>query len=63
MAQETNDENPQAWLYLYEIKKVLCDFTKSDPRFGNISEAARHLIPVGIEADKEDREKAIKEIS
>lgn len=63
MAQKVNDDDPRAWLYLYEVKALLSRFTKTDPRFDNMSEAAKHLIPLGIEADKEDREKALKDVS
>lgn len=63
MAQKINTEDPRAWLYLYALKPVLANYYKTDPRFNDMSECGRHLIEKGMEADKEDREKALKGIT
>lgn len=63
MANATNDKDPRCFLYLKEVKPTLAEYSKSDPRFDNMSDCARHLIVKGIEADKKDREKAINSLS
>lgn len=59
MANHVNDSEPRTFLYLGEQKKTLSEYAKTDPRFRNMSECARHIIEKGIAADKADREKVI----
>ena len=63
MANKVNREDPRTFLYLGVLKAELVDFAVSDARFESVSACARHLIKLGMDADKEDREKALKSVS
>lgn len=63
MANKVNKEDPRTFLYLSGLKVRLVDYAHSDPRFESVSACAKHLISVGMDADKEDREKALKAVN
>ena len=53
----------RTFLSLGAIGSALERYADTDPRFKNRSSAARHLLTLGMQADKENREKALNEIS
>lgn len=57
-----NDEY-RTFLSLGDTGRALEVYANTDPRFKNRSSAARHLISLGMIADKENREKALNNIS
>lgn len=62
MANKVNKTDPRTFLYLGKIKETFVNYAQSDPRFDSVSACGKHLIQAGMDADKEDREKAIKGI-
>lgn len=59
MADNKKKDDYRTFLSLGEVGKQLETYQETDPRFKNRSEAARHLIPLGIKADRAKREKAL----
>ncbi|MGR3221199.1 MAG: hypothetical protein ACUZ8H_15500 [Candidatus Anammoxibacter sp.] len=63
MASEINLDDPRTFLYLKDgLKRTIAENAKNDPRFKDMSDYGRHIIKLGIEADKENRAKAIANI-
>ena len=63
MANKINKDDPRTFLYLAGLKKIFVEYAQSDPRFDSLSACGKHLIELGMEADKEDRDKAIEGIT
>ena len=62
MAQKPNPDDPRVWLYLgKELKGIFIKYAKSDTRFDSMSDCGRHLILLGMSADKKDRKEALKD--
>lgn len=63
MAPKVNKEDPRTFLYLKNLKADFAEYAESDPRFDSLSACGEYLIGLGMEADKEDREKAVEAIT
>lgn len=59
--KSNSDKNSdqRTFLSLGEVGDKLRAYTETDPRFSYRSEAARHLITLGMKHDKKAREKAL----
>lgn len=57
--QAVDNADHRTFLSLGEVGDTLRAYTETDPRFSYRSEAARHLIVLGIKADKRARDKAL----
>lgn len=56
-------KDKRTFLYLKQMSNRLAEYASSDPRFKSKSEAARHLLEKGMEADAGERKKALKSVS
>ena len=63
MANYVNKNSPKTFLYLEDLKIKLAEYADSDPRFSSLSACCKHLLNVGLKADKEEREKALKAVN
>ena len=63
MANDINKDNPKTFLYLQDLKRKLAEYAASDPRFSSLSACCKHLLNLGLKADKEEREKALKAVN
>lgn len=52
----------RTFLSLGEMSETLEIYATSDPRFDSRSQCARHLLELGIKADKKARDKALANV-
>ncbi len=57
--QTKKKKDYRTFLTLHETGDKLETYAGTDPRFTTRSECARHLIELGLKADKKAREKAL----
>lgn len=60
MEKQKRPYKPKSFLSLKELGPELEQYAQTDPRFQYVSDAARHLLRLGIKADKAQREKALR---
>jgi len=61
MTNKQKNYKAKSFLSLKELGPELETYAKTDPRFQYTSDAARHLITLGMKADKAARDKALRE--
>lgn len=62
MTAKKKDSEGRTFLYLGDMGAKLEQYATTDPRFTSRSETARHLLALGMKADRAERAKAIKNI-
>lgn len=55
-------EDPRTYVSLHDLGETVDMYARTDPRFNDRSECVRHLIRLGLEADKEARKEALDTI-
>lgn len=63
MPKEQKKKDYRTFLTLHDTGERLEKYAGTDPRFSTRSECARHLIELGLKADKKAREKALAGVS
>lgn len=63
MPKKISRKDSRTFLSLGEMALKLKDYTNTDPRFADRSKCARHLLALGMKADKKARKEALAGVS
>lgn len=63
MTETSKKQDHRTFLSLADVGDKLEMYANTDPRFATRSACARHLIELGMQADKEARENALKSVT